>query len=158
MMVDQALLPGVSIVSTFRNNKRYGTRDPEEMRRLIKIMRDRDKELDHRLKKSDMNSKDLGPIKKCFGKWCYALEAAGLAVPSEETVERRNARKKKWDRKHAEARKRRKERYKQAEAEAAGAAPETTEAPAEGAKAVKGAAEAPALATEAQAEGEDQDK
>ena len=99
-------------MSTFRNNRRYGTRDPEEMRRLIKLMRERDKELDHRLKKSDMDSKDLGPIKKVFGKWCYALEAAGLAEPSPETVKRRSARKKKWDRKHAEARQRRKNRYK----------------------------------------------
>ena len=101
-------------MSTFRNNPRFGNRDPEEMERLIKLMREKAEELGRRPKKSDMDSKDLGPIKKCFGKWCYALEASGLQQPSPETVERRRNKMKKWDRKHAAARERRKAIYKRA--------------------------------------------
>ena len=101
-------------MSTFRNNQRYGTRDPQEMRRLIRMLRDREKELGHRPNKQEVDSKELGAIKKVFGKWCYALEASGLEVPSEETVKRRREKAKRWDRKHAEARRRRKERYKRA--------------------------------------------
>lgn len=99
-------------MSTFRNNPRFGTRDPEEMERLIKLMRDKAEELGRRPKKTDMNSKDLGPIKKCFGKWCYALEASGLQKPSPETIERRKNKMKKWDRKHAAAKERRSAKYK----------------------------------------------
>ena len=96
----------------FEKNKRYGTRDTAECRRLIALLNDRAKELGRKPKKQDMTGKEVGAIKKCFGKWCYALEASGLQVPSEKTIERRKAKTKKWDRKHKAAKERRKLRNK----------------------------------------------
>ncbi|MBR3201941.1 MAG: hypothetical protein IKG17_11510 [Mogibacterium sp.] len=92
----------------FDKNKRYGTRDPEECRRLIRLLRDREKELGRKPKKQDMTGKEVGAIKKCFGKWCYALEASGIQVPSEATLERRQAKKDKWARRHRASKERRK--------------------------------------------------
>ena len=96
----------------FEKNKRFGTRDPEECRRLIKLMRDRAEILGRKPKKEDMTGKEIGAIKRCFGKWCYALEASGLQVPSKKTLERREAKTRKWDRKHKAAKERRKLRNK----------------------------------------------
>ena len=92
----------------FKKNKRYGTRDKEEMKAVIKLLNDRAAALGRRPKKLDMTGKELGMIKKCFGKWCYALEAAGLSVPSDETIARREAKAAKWKRKHKAAQERRK--------------------------------------------------
>ena len=60
----------------------------------------------------DMTSKEIGAIRKVFGKWCYALEVSGLQVPSEATLARRAVKAKKWDRKYAAAKERRKRRNK----------------------------------------------
>lgn len=98
----------------FKKNNRFGTRNPEEMKRLIKLLQDKNKELGKRPKKCDVDSKELGAIKKTFGKWCYALEASGLAVPSPATVERRANKAKKWDRKHAAAKSRRRKKFQDA--------------------------------------------
>ena len=100
------------MAGTFNKNKRYGTRDPREMAILIKLLKDRAEELGRRPRKQDMTGKELGMIKKCFGKWCYALEASGLQVPSEATLERRSAKARKWSRKHRAAKERRKLRNK----------------------------------------------
>jgi hypothetical protein len=96
----------------FEKNKRFGTRDPEECRRLIKLMRDRAEILGRRPKKEDMTGKEIGAIKRCFGKWCYALEASGLQVPSEKTLERRQIKASKWGRKHRAAKMRKEMRNK----------------------------------------------
>lgn len=96
----------------FKKNKRYGIRDPEEAKRLIQLMKDRAEQLGRKPKKEDMTSKEIGAIRKVFGKWCYALEASGLQVPSEATLARRAIKAEKWDRKHAAAKARRKRRNK----------------------------------------------
>ncbi len=83
------------------NRTRFGDRDPKEMVRLVKLLLDMEKKLGRRPKKSDPTEKDLGAIRKCFGKWCYALEASGLQIPSPETIERRLKRKSKAGRKKA---------------------------------------------------------
>lgn len=83
------------------NRPRFGERDPDEMARLIKLLKDMEQELGRKPKKSDIDNKDLGAIRKCFGKWCYALEASGLQIPSPETIERRLKRKSKAGRKKA---------------------------------------------------------
>ena len=100
------------MANMFDQNKRFGTRDPEECKRLIKLLNDRTKELGRRPKKEDMTAKEVGAIRKCFGKWCYALEASGLQVPSKATLERRQAKKDKWSRKHKAMKDRRKLRNK----------------------------------------------
>ena len=102
----------IIMARVFDKNKRFGTRDPEECERLIKLLNDRAKELGRKPKKEDMTGKEVGAIKKCFGKWCYALEASGLQIPSEKTLERREAKTRKWDRKHKAAKERRKLRNK----------------------------------------------
>ena len=86
-----------------QNNSRprFGDRNPNEMNRLIKLLNDMEQRLGRKPKKSDVNNKDLGAIRKCFGKWCYALEAAGLHEPSPETIERRLNRKTRAGRKRA---------------------------------------------------------
>ena len=43
-------------------------------------------------------------FRKEFGKWCYALEAAGIRVPSQQTLERRRRKRKRHRRKHIESR------------------------------------------------------
>ena len=100
------------MANMFDKNKRYGTRDPEECKRLIKLLRDRAEELGRKPKKQDMTGKEVGAIKKVFGKWCYALEASGIQVPSEETLERRQAKKDKWSRRHRASKERRRIRNK----------------------------------------------
>ena len=83
------------------NRPRFGDRDPNEMVRLVRLLLDMEKTLGRVPKKSDLSGKDLGAIRKCFGKWCYALEASGLQEPSPETIERRLNRKTKAGRKRA---------------------------------------------------------
>ena len=95
------------------NRPRFGDRDPDEMARLIKLLKDMEQELGRKPKKSDINNKDLGAIRKCFGKWCYALEAAGLQIPSPETIERRLHRKTKIGRKRAAQKERIRQKFLQ---------------------------------------------
>lgn len=83
------------------NRPRFGDRDPKEMARLVKLLLDMEKQLGRTPKKSDLSGKDLGAIRKCFGKWCYALEVSGPQEPSPETIERRLNRKTKVGRKRA---------------------------------------------------------
>ena len=83
-------LLGVVIVKIKKPNRpRFGDRDPDELILLSKLLKEMEQKLGRRPKKSDLSNKDLGAIRKCFGKWCYALEASGLQVPSEETIEKR---------------------------------------------------------------------
>ena len=93
---------GVVIVKIKKANRpRFGDRDPDEMIRLSKLLNEMEQRLGRKPKKSDVDNKDLWAIRKCFGKWCYALEAAGLKMPSPETIERRMHRKTKIGRKRA---------------------------------------------------------
>ncbi len=105
-------LLGVVIVKIKKTNRpRFGDRDPDEMIRLSKQLKEMEQKLGRRPKKSDLSNKDLGAIRKCFGKWCYALEASGLQVPSEETVEKRMKKINKWGKKHAAKRERRRSKF-----------------------------------------------
>ena len=85
---------------------RFGTRDPEEMERLIKYIQELADELGHKPRKTDLDPDELGRIKSCFGKWVYALEAAGLQTPSQGTIKRRNTQMSRWKRKHEASKKR----------------------------------------------------
>ena len=56
---------------------------------LIAILLAEQRRLGRQPKKSDM-PEELKPIyRKVFGKWCYALEAAGIVIPSQRTLDRR---------------------------------------------------------------------
>ena len=66
-------------------------------------------ELGRRPTKKDIPDKMKPYYRVYWKKWCYALEACGLKVPSEETVERRN-RHKNWHKlKNAAAKEKREE-------------------------------------------------
>ena len=56
---------------------------------LIGILLRMEQKLGRRPKKSDIPDDIKPAYRKVFGKWLYALEAAGLSVPSERTIERR---------------------------------------------------------------------
>ena len=95
---------------------RFGKRDPEETKRLIELLQRKAEELGRRPRKTDLESEDLGNIRSNFGKWCYALEEAGLTTPSKATVERRRNKIEKWERKHEEERKKRRSSSKPSKA------------------------------------------
>ena len=87
------------------NRKRYGNGTPEETKELVKELQKKAEVLGRKPKKEDLEPEELTRIRNCFGKWCYALEAAGFQKPSEETLERRKNKTDKWNRKHAAAKK-----------------------------------------------------
>ena len=60
---------------------------------LIGILISKQKKLGRKPKKSDMSDVLKVQYRKAFGKWCYALEAAGLSVPSERVLARRQRQK-----------------------------------------------------------------
>ena len=91
------------------NRPRFGDRDPDEMIRLSRLLKEMEQKLGRRPKKSDLSNKDLGAIRKCFGKWCYALEATGLWQPSERTLEKRRRKAENLRQKHLASRERRKQ-------------------------------------------------
>jgi hypothetical protein len=95
------------------NRPRFGNREPGEIIRLTQLLKELEKDLGRRPKKSDLSNKDLGAIRKCFGKWCYALEVAGLQVPSPETIERRLHSKTKIGRKRAAQKERIRQKFLQ---------------------------------------------
>ena len=87
----------------------------------------REELLDYLLKKRD----ELGrkPTKKdipermrpyyrvYFGKWCYALEIAGIVIPSQHTLERRAKKKAKYNEKHQRMRAKKKAKKAEKRAE-----------------------------------------
>ena len=56
---------------------------------LIKILLTKREKLGRKPKKADIPECLIVEYRKAFGKWCYALEAAGLSVPSEQVLARR---------------------------------------------------------------------
>jgi|GEM_PF-1552833 len=68
-------------------------RFPYTKEQLIAALQARAKELGKCPVKKDMPEEMKPYFKLTFGKWCYALEAAGLRIPSRTTLERRNRRK-----------------------------------------------------------------
>lgn len=60
---------------------------------LIDILLSSQEKLGRKPKKSDMSDILKGQYRRAFGKWCYALEAAGLSVPSETVLARRERQK-----------------------------------------------------------------
>ena len=67
---------------------------------LIVILQNKREELDKVPTKKDMTAEMIGAIHREFGKWIYALEAAGLRTPSETTLLRRKHSKAKWKKLH----------------------------------------------------------
>ena len=94
------------------NRKRYGNGTLEETKELVKELQKKAEDLGRKPIKEDLEPEELARIRKCFGKWCYELEAAGFQKPSEETLERRKNKTDKWNRIHAAAKKRRAEIYR----------------------------------------------
>lgn len=66
---------------------------PYTKEELISYLMRKQEELGRRPKKSDMPDDIKQYYRILFGKWCYALEEAGLSVPSEQTLERRRRQK-----------------------------------------------------------------
>ncbi len=56
---------------------------------LIRMLIVKQEKLGRRPKKADLPDYLKVEYRKAFGKWCYALEAAGLSVPSERVLARR---------------------------------------------------------------------
>ena len=67
---------------------------------LIVILQNKCEELDKVPTKKDMTPEVIGAIHREFGKWIYALEAAGLRTPSETSLLRRKHSKAKWKKLH----------------------------------------------------------
>ena len=61
----------------------------EDARKEIRALAD---ELGHVPKKSELPDPLKNRIRPLFEKWCYALEASGLVVPSERVQEKRRKR------------------------------------------------------------------
>lgn len=67
---------------------------------LIVILQNKREELDKVPTKKNMTPEVIGAIHREFGKWIYALEAAGLRTPSETALLRRKHSKAKWKKLH----------------------------------------------------------
>ena len=74
--------------------------EEEQREQLCAMLRARAETLGRMPNRKDMKPEELSELRRCFGKWVYALEAAGLRIPSQQSLDRRKAKRKKWDRKH----------------------------------------------------------
>lgn len=63
------------------------------------LLKKRD-ELGRKPTKKDIPEKMRPYYRVYFGKWCYALEIAGIVVPSERTLARRQRKKDKYNKLH----------------------------------------------------------
>ena len=77
---------------------------------LIRILKDLREKLGRDPAKKDVPEEIRGQYKSRFGKWCYALEAAGIRRPSEATLERRRKHRQKTREKYREIDRRRKQK------------------------------------------------
>ena len=75
-------------------------REPYTKEVLIAILRDLDEKLGHTPTRKDVPFAVFNDCRIRFGKWCYALEAAGVKIPSETTLTRRAHNKARWKREH----------------------------------------------------------
>lgn len=67
---------------------------------LVVLLQEKADELGRVPTKKEMPTEIIGAIHGEFGKWIYALEAAGLRTPSETTLLRRKHSKAKWKKLH----------------------------------------------------------
>ena len=67
---------------------------------LIVLLKEKREELGRVPTKKEMPTEIIGAIHREFGKWIYALEAAGLRTPSETALLRRKHSKAKWRKLH----------------------------------------------------------
>ena len=67
---------------------------------LIVLLQEKREELGRVPTKKEMPAEIIGAIHREFGKWLYALEAAGLRTPSETALLRRKRSKAKWKKLH----------------------------------------------------------
>ena len=67
---------------------------------LIVLLKEKREELGRVPTKKEMPTEIIGAIHREFGKWIYALEAAGLRTPSETALQRRRRSKAKWRKLH----------------------------------------------------------
>ncbi|MBR2547880.1 MAG: hypothetical protein IKF07_06795 [Eubacterium sp.] len=72
---------------------------PYTKEELISILQTTGKVLDRKPTWKDMPYDIRMYYKIVFGKWCYALEEAGLSVPSQKTLDRRKRHKERHKRK-----------------------------------------------------------
>jgi hypothetical protein len=62
---------------------------PYTKEELIRFLLDKQAELGRKPTKKDIPDAIKPYYRVLFGKWCYALEASGIVIPSEATLERR---------------------------------------------------------------------
>ena len=67
---------------------------------LVVLLQEKADELGRVPTKKEMPTEIIGAIHREFGKWIYALEAAGLRTPSETALLRRKHSKAKWKKLH----------------------------------------------------------
>ena len=67
---------------------------------LVVLLQEKADELGRVPTKKEMPAEIIGAIHREFGKWIYALEAAGLRTPSETALLRRKHSKAKWKKLH----------------------------------------------------------
>lgn len=73
---------------------------PYTKEELLDYLHKLHKELGRKPAKKDIPEQMRPYYRVYFGKWCYALEVAGIVIPSEHTLERRAKKKGKYDRLH----------------------------------------------------------
>ena len=83
-------------------NKQY----PYTREELTKYLLRKQDELGRKPNKSDIPEKMRPYFAVLFGKWCYALEASGIVVPSDATLARRRRHKEKYRKLHKKMRER----------------------------------------------------
>jgi len=93
---------------TFMSSKHKYTREE-----LIQIIQDLNDTLGHVPTKKDVAGEIIGGCHSVFGKWVYALEAAGVKTPTEKTLTRRAHHKAKWKKRHKEMSRRRSAKLKE---------------------------------------------
>lgn len=67
---------------------------------LVALLQKKAEELGRVPTKKEMPAEVIGAVHREFGKWLYALEAAGLRTPSETALQRRKHSKAKWRKLH----------------------------------------------------------
>lgn len=80
---------------------------------LIQIIQDLYESLGRVPTKKDVAGEIIGGCHSVFGKWVYALEAAGVKKPTERTLARRAHHKAKWKKMHKELSRRRSDKIKE---------------------------------------------
>lgn len=77
-------------------------KNPYTKETMIVYLKEMQAKQEKRLSKKDVPEPERSYCHALFGKWLYALEEAGIIIPSEETLAKRAAHKAKWKKKHRE--------------------------------------------------------